>query len=64
MPYPNMPKSLWAKMERCVARVKVKHTGVKPYAVCYKSLMGKKKKGRNKKPSNFKKAISNIRKNL
>jgi hypothetical protein len=40
MPYSNVPKPLWGKMERCVAAAKGK--GVKnPYAVCYSSIVGK-----------------------
>ena len=38
MPYSNLPKSKWVKMERCVASVKGKVDN--PYAVCYNSLMG------------------------
>ena len=40
MPYDNVPKSLWGKMDRCVAQVKAKGGGVDPYAVCYKSVVG------------------------
>jgi hypothetical protein len=44
MPYKNLPKSLWAKMDRCVADVKArnKKSGktVDPYGVCYSSIVG------------------------
>ena len=42
MPYANVPKKLWPKMERCVKRVmedgKTKEQAI---AICYKSIMGK-----------------------
>ena len=44
MPYANMPKSKWAEMERCVAKVKSKGGGKNAYAICYSSIMGAKKK--------------------
>jgi hypothetical protein len=44
MPYPNLPKRLWPKMERCVAKVKARGGKVNPYAVCYAALKGKFKK--------------------
>ena len=44
MPYPNMPKDKWDEMERCVAEVKARGGVDNPYAVCYDSIMGKKKK--------------------
>ena len=44
MPYANMPKSKWDEMERCVAKVKSKGGGKNAYAICYSSIMGKKKK--------------------
>jgi hypothetical protein len=44
MPYPNMPKSTWSRMERCVADVKAKGGHVNAYAVCYSSIMGEHKK--------------------
>ena len=44
MPYKNLPKRLWPKMERCVAKVKRSSRGVNPYAVCFASIKGKKKK--------------------
>lgn len=47
MPYPNMPKSTWPRMERCVRDVKKRGGVTNAYAVCYKSIMGKKKKKRN-----------------
>jgi hypothetical protein len=40
MPYANVPKSLWPKMERCVAKVKAKGGGKNAYAVCYSSIVG------------------------
>jgi hypothetical protein len=40
MPYPNMPKSMWPRMERCVARVKSQGKGKNAYAICYSSIMG------------------------
>jgi len=43
MPYRNLPKSKWAAMERCVRRVR-KQKGYNPYAVCFASIKGKKKK--------------------
>lgn len=49
MPYPNMPKGMWPKMEKCVADVKAKGKGVNAYAVCYDSIMGKGKGGGKKK---------------
>lgn len=42
MPYPNIPKHLQSKMERCVAKVKAKGGVKNAYAVCYRSLMGSK----------------------
>lgn len=46
MPYKNVPKKYWKKMERCVRKVKKKSKGVNPYAVCYSSILGKGKKKR------------------
>ena len=43
MPYKNMPKRLWPKMERCVAAAKKKGVD-NPYAVCYEMLMHPKDK--------------------
>jgi hypothetical protein len=41
MPYANMPKSMWARMDRCVTDVKAKGGKNKnAYAVCYASIMG------------------------
>jgi len=40
MPYSNMPKSMWPRMERCVADVKKKGKGKNAYAICYSSIMG------------------------
>ena len=44
MPYPGVPKSKTAKMERCVAHVKAKGGKVNPYAVCNASIMHKSSK--------------------
>ena len=54
MPYDNVPKALWPKMERCVARVKAQGKGKNAYAICYSSVVGggvheaasKRKKGK------------------
>ena len=40
MPYANVPKELWPKMERCVAKVKASGRKVNAYAVCYSSVVG------------------------
>lgn len=40
MPYTNVPKSLWPKMEKCVADVKAKGKGKNAYAICYASVVG------------------------
>jgi hypothetical protein len=40
MPYDNVPKALWPKMERCVAQVKKKGGSKNAYAVCYSSVVG------------------------
>jgi hypothetical protein len=40
MPYANLPKSQWAKMDRCVAKVKARGGKVNAYAVCYASIAG------------------------
>jgi len=40
MPYANLPKSQWAKMDRCVADVKAKNPKVNAYAVCFTSITG------------------------
>lgn len=40
MPYSNVPKHLWPKMERCVARVKAQGKGKNAYAICYSSVVG------------------------
>jgi hypothetical protein len=45
MPYKNLPKRLWPKMERCVAAAKKQGKVDNPYAVCYNMLM----KAKNKK---------------
>jgi hypothetical protein len=49
MPYSNIPKALWPKMERCVAEVKKKGKGKNAYAICYASLVGDAAKARSKK---------------
>lgn len=41
MPYANVPKHLWGKMDRCVAQVKAKGgKGKNAYAICYSSVVG------------------------
>jgi hypothetical protein len=40
MPYSNVPKNLWPKMEKCVADVKAKGKGKNAYAICYASVVG------------------------
>lgn len=40
MPYDNVPKALWGKMDRCVEHVKKKGGSKDPYAVCYSSVVG------------------------
>jgi hypothetical protein len=49
MPYANLPKALWPKMERCVASVKAKGGNKNAYAVCYSSIIGDAAKHRQKK---------------
>jgi hypothetical protein len=49
MPYANLPKSLWDKMDRCVRDVKAKNPKVNAYAVCYASITGKGVKAAAKK---------------
>ena len=44
MPYRNIPKSKWGKMERCVRKVRARGGVRNVYAVCVASLKGKKKK--------------------
>jgi hypothetical protein len=39
MPYSNVPKALWPKMERCVASVKKQGKGKNAYAICYDSIV-------------------------
>lgn len=46
MPYANIPKSKWPEMERCVRKVRKRGGVESPYAVCYASIMGGKKKKR------------------
>ena len=43
MPYKNLPKHLWGRMERCVTEVKAEGGVKNPYAVCHASIMGKKR---------------------
>lgn len=40
MPYSNVPKALWPKMEDCVAKVKAKGGAKNAYAICYASVVG------------------------
>lgn len=40
MPYSNVPKALWGKMERCVKEVKKDGKGKNAYAICFKSVVG------------------------
>jgi hypothetical protein len=40
MPYSNVPRPLWGKMEDCVAKVKAKGKGKNAYAICYASVVG------------------------
>lgn len=40
MPYANVPKRLWPKMERCVSKVKANSKGKNAYAICYSSIVG------------------------
>lgn len=40
MPYDNIPKALWDKMDRCVADVKKKGGSKNAYAICYSSVVG------------------------
>jgi hypothetical protein len=44
MPYKNLPKRLWGRMERCVASVKKKGDVDNAYAVCYKSVTSRDRK--------------------
>lgn len=39
MPYSNLPKRLWPRMEKCVADVKAKGKVDNAYAICYTSIM-------------------------
>ena len=41
MPYANLPKPLWSKMDRCVKSVKAKNPKANAYAVCFSSIVGK-----------------------
>lgn len=45
MPYSNVPKSLWGKMDRCVEQVKRKDPKANAYAVCFSSVVGEAAKG-------------------
>jgi hypothetical protein len=40
MPYANVPKHLWGKMDDCVTKVKAKGNGKNAYAICYSSVVG------------------------
>jgi len=40
MPYANVPKHLWGKMDDCVTQVKKKGKGKNAYAICYASVVG------------------------
>lgn len=40
MPYANIPKPLWGKMDDCVAQVKKKGKSKNAYAICYASVVG------------------------
>jgi hypothetical protein len=40
MPYDNVPKPLWGKMDRCVDHVKAQGKGKNAYAICYDSVVG------------------------
>lgn len=40
MPYANVPKGLWDKMDRCVEQVKAKGNSKNAYAICYASVVG------------------------
>lgn len=41
MPYSNVPKHLWPKMERCVSDLRAKgHSGDSVYKICYSSVVG------------------------
>lgn len=47
MPYSKKrygTKAKWKKMKRCVKTVSKKSKGVNPFAVCRKSIYGKKKR--------------------
>ena len=42
MPWSNVPKALWPKMERCVTDVQKKgHTKKEAIAICYTSIVSK-----------------------
>lgn len=44
MPYMNMPRSMWGKMDDCVTKVQAQgHDKQSAIAICYVSLMGKEK---------------------
>ena len=42
MPYSNIPKELWGKMESCTSDLKNKGKIKNVYAVCYASILGKR----------------------
>lgn len=50
MPYKNLPKRLWSKMEKCTAELKKKgYKGKSIYAICYTSITRKSRKRRKKR---------------
>ena len=49
MPYKNLPKRLWGKMERCVARLKKEGKIDNPYAVCFNAIKGGSRRAIKKK---------------
>ena len=44
-----MPKEKWGEMEHCIVDVKAKGKVKNPYAVCFASIMGKKRIWKKKK---------------
>lgn len=41
MPYSNVPKPLWGKMDDCITKVKGKgHSEKEAVAICYTSVVG------------------------
>lgn len=49
MPYQGIPKHLWPKMERCVAKVKAEGGKVNAYAVCAASILRQTKSKKRRK---------------